>query len=790
MRITMSTSEAPLAVLRPKRSSFLFSRIVPAVIFFGLLALGASVVAAFTGFGLAVVLIWPMYFFLIGWTAYAASVSYKKERYEVFADRVVAHGGGVFSDRQTDLDFRNVTHVKQRLPWVRYRFFDVGDVFIDSAGSAGAAVVFHSVINPDGAYGLIRERLQQNGFSVRGDTLLHEESPSAKGVMVDLAQVGTGLLFSFAFFLLPLGVGIGAGLSDFGGGKGGGLPTFLVWAGAAAIPLLGLAGNVLLLVLRYFDMRRRTYRIFNDMVSYEEGFLTRNNAFIPYENIADADTARNFIDQMFGLADVKISCQGGGSEVLFRRLAHGDGVKIALDRLVADAQAKARQAPARPASVGADGQPVPLAQNDAPTRAQRPAIDDYWVAELQPSPMRAVAGLLPFILLPPMWFAIGAAWMIANVTRYTITPTGAGIRTGILNKQERQYSYDKVTGVFVKSSPIDRMMKTMSIRVASIGSQRPLDINHVPVASVDLPRLLRQLGIEASPALRTVPTRFSAKDWLLGSVGGFIAWAFLAFCVLVVTVIAREPLVILLVGLPVPFVALSFVHRMMWVQKQELTLHADHAELETGIWWKTRTYARYDDLKKAELVRYPGTSTGRVRFFMAGEMITQQNNSQVAIPFTMSALFVEQVDELRAWLDDVIAGVRRPDDTSPRPARSVQLAEKPAIPNTVLPVAIFAVFLLPLWPFIVGATALRVMRTSYRIEDGRVVQESGILYRTHTSILLDRIDTMQQGQGALGKMFKNGGVVIMTAGSSRPDLMVSAIPGYTAFYQALRQRVG
>ena len=41
-----------------------------------------------------------------------------------------------------ELDVRNITHVKQRLPWIRYRFFNVGDVLVESAGSAGSEVVF------------------------------------------------------------------------------------------------------------------------------------------------------------------------------------------------------------------------------------------------------------------------------------------------------------------------------------------------------------------------------------------------------------------------------------------------------------------------------------------------------------------------------------------------------------------------------------------------------------------------------------------------------------------------
>ena len=74
------------------------------------------------------------------------------------------------------------------------------------------------------------------------------------------------------------------------------------------------------------------------MVVYEEGFLTRDNAFIPFENIADSNTRRTFVDQLLGLYDVHVSCQGSGQEIRFRRLARGAQLSGAIDQLIAAAQ--------------------------------------------------------------------------------------------------------------------------------------------------------------------------------------------------------------------------------------------------------------------------------------------------------------------------------------------------------------------------------------------------------------------------------------------------------------------
>ena len=63
----------------------------------------------------------------------------------------------------------------------------------------------------------------------------------------------------------------------------------------------------------------------------------------------------------------------------------------------------------------------------------------------------------------------------------------------------------------------------------------------------------------------------------------------------------------------------------------------------------------------------------------------------------------------------------------------------------------------------------------------------GILYRSESSILLDRVDSLQQSQGPLNKMFKNGNVTIMTAGSSKPDFKIIDAPAYLELYRIIRE---
>jgi len=102
---------------------------------------------------------------------------------------------------------------------------------------------------------------------------------------------------------------------------------------------------------------------------------------------------------------------------------------------------------------------------------------------------------------------------------------------------------------------------------------------------------------------------------------------------------------------------------------------------------------------------------------------------------------------------------------------------------------IVGIFFPPLWLF-TPLVVMAVKRKSYRVEAERAVIEEGLLYRTHTSVLFDRIDSLKQNQGAMGKAFSNGSVTLFTAGSSRPDLVLSNTPEFKALYGAIRERYG
>ncbi|MDG1482994.1 MAG: PH domain-containing protein [Myxococcota bacterium] len=745
--------------LSPKRSSFMFTRLVGGVSLASILALVLGITAVVAEELLLVIPGVLLWFVLVVLTLVSGMVAWKKEKYEIHPHHLVMHRGGLASDQTTELDVKNITHVKQRLSWIRYRFFDVGDVIVQSAGSASAEVVFRSIQNPDAVYAQIRELMKTNSFSMKGETLLHQESPSTLGAVVEVASIAAGGVLAVGW----LGAGVLGAMSSAG-------PAGMALEGLLVVGLVLLV--CIFLVLHFFDMRRRTYTVYDDLVEYQEGFLSRTNAVIPYENIADASTRQTAFDRVLGLYNVRVSCQGSSSEIGFRRLASGPKLQSVIRGRVDAAQASREQREQL--------RVVPPKAEGSGVKSTRPAAQsipsaEAWTAELQMNTARAFCS---------------AAILRALGTTYSVGPSSVSSQFTLIGNQQLEFAYDKVTGIQVRTSPWDALFGTFTIRIWSIGSSMPLDLAHVPRAAVDLPALLRQSGIPGGEARCSFPASFGLLVWLRAHVVGAVMVPMLVLLSLVLAAAVSWEMLLPILSL-LGFIVVSLPILTVRYRQQRLTFHTHHMEHVAGILWKKHTYARYDDIKKISVRRYVGTRRGRLQVFVAGEVQTQGSKGQsVVLPNTFIAHYLEEVTPLTETIDDLLLGRIEPEAVmQPRESTPAGAEFRPAVSNSLVALLLGGIFCPPIWllaPYVV----LRVKRKVYRVASDRAVVEEGVLYRTHTSVLFDRIDSIQQGQGALGKMFSNGSVTLMTAGSSRPDLFLKNTPDYQSLYRMIRERDG
>jgi uncharacterized membrane protein YdbT with pleckstrin-like domain len=777
--------------LKPKRTSFLIARVRDVTV----LSAGIAVVLVIAGVVAESPLLWVAAIFqfavLFGLTLATAMVAYTKERYEIHPHHMVVHRGGLLSAQTAELDLANVTHVKQHLPWIRYRFFDVGDVIVESAGSSGAEATLRSIRHPDEVYAEIRRRLRDNGFALASTEVVHRARPATIGIVLECLARGGGALFALAW----LGGSITAGIASQDSVN----PAVAVSAGTV-LGLMGILAVLVPTVLHFFDMRRRTYTLTRDAVVYEEGFLNRDNAFIPFENIADADTRRTPVDQIIGLADVRVSCQGSSSEIAFRRLPNADGLTNALKTLVEEvSERQARQA----AEALVDGDPSAPAATPSRRRTGFEPVPagDAWTARLSPNVARAIVGLLPLLPLVPVWILASLiAALRAAATSYEVGRGSVSRSFRLLSAHEMSFAYDKITGVVVTRTPFDHLFGTITIRVHSIGSGVPLDLAHVPESSVNLPALLRQAGIPGGPAVARETATFDPVVWARSAVGGFIAIGVATLGLLVLAAAHHAAWLVGLLPLAV-WIGAHFVVQKLRADRQLLTFHPDHVELRRGVFFRSHAHARYDNVKKVEVTRYPAGTQGRLDLSIAGEVRVQQQGGAgqagsggagAVRQFRLSAEYLPDIDAKRTSIDALLQGEVEPadvDDIVRTAAPDVLDQARPAVANAVLGTALVGILFPPLW-LLIPLVVLQVRRMRYRVEAHRVVVEQGILYRRHTSVLFDRIDSLKQGQGAVNKLFGNGEITLFTAGSSTPDLKLTALPDHERLYRLIRSHYG
>jgi len=782
--------------LRPKKSTFIGTRVVGYGFLLGVLGL-VSLVASSLG-DLPELLLGALLsalFFALA--CVSAVIAYRKERYEFSATKIRCEQGGLFSSQITDLEVRNITHVKLHLPWLRWRFFGVGNVLIESAGSASSEISLRLIQDPEAVRDQVRELMKTNGFSLQRKELLHEESPAPTGVALDCLAMGLSVVFGVLLIGGEILADAAGNLSDVGD---------IPWWGLALAVLFAVSALVRL-VLHWFDLSRRTYRVFGDCIEYEEGFLTRTNSFLPGENIADSSTNRNFIDRLLGLYSVSISCQGSGSEIRFRRLKRGEELSKTIDRLV-ERLAGAREDLVDPAqiSLGSADDPNQLSSSGYPNESPdvSPAVrpEDTWTAELQMDTRRA---LIPLLFLFPAF----PVWVVASITTFIRTQTTRfSVRAGsvrwtfkFLAVRQREFSYDKITGVVVIRNPWDRLFDTATIRLWSIGSGQPMDLRHIRCSELDIEALLKQAGIPRSVCRHAAPTQFGVRAWVLGHLPLLATAA--AIGVALGVLIFTTHIAFFLGLIPVAGILfLVFLVDALWCRSQSLRFFDEHLEAETGILVQHHTYIAFADVKKVVLTRFPSCDIGRLQFCAAGENLgggaahggAGGQGSGKGLSARPYGVILRFLGDLNRWHTELDGMLERPQEAgAPAVGSLVLRASQPALANSLVPLLLGSIILVPLialLPLTLPWTIVSVRRRHYRIEAGRVVCESGVIYRRHESVLWSRIDALRSNKGLLNTMLGNGSITLLTAGSSKPDLVLSALPDCADFYAQLLGQYG
>lgn len=769
----------------PLRSAFIGKRIAKILVFFLLFSGVTTGLAAGVDPRLGwLILIW------IGIGAIAlinAAVSYNKQVYSFREHAIYFQTGNLVTDRQTELRYRNITHVRLVKPFLEYKLFGTGRILIEAAGSSGTEVYMQSIPAPEQAYRRLQDVMaSRDYFSLSYGNLLIREHPARIAVVLEVAGSIAGLVLAGLFLLGNIAGAAAAVL--------GVIPPGLAVAVGGGV-LAVLAGY---LYTTYQDLIRRTYYIYDDVVCYHNGFLTTQDAFIPIENLSDARVTQSFLDKLLDLREVVISCQGQGSEIVFKNLRHGEEVERTIDRLIN------QTSNAEPAAPEQTGQAGPGEEGDGgaappPSRAPVPA------AEQRTYTMSLPRVLLPQLIIVPLIFFIPVlivppiySLVTALRTRFQLTANGVASYYTFLTTKNVEFARDKITGVVIRRNLIDRALNTCSVTFWSIGSGSAVVFKHIPYETGMEARMQEAAGIARDEELSRITPQFGFGDMLKANLGGaavgtvaVIASLVVAFWLPLVATVAAGILLVYIVSA-------FLLHRRY--RRASLRLGEHSVTFRIG-WLLQRQYITlYDNVKNISVVRYPWSSKGSVRFNIAGSQTGQSGSSQQIASHSFGVGYLQQsggLDVLDDMLDTILH--RRPSTEEyarlmeySRPRDPVVYARsRPSLKNGlagIIPLHILIVPLIVVLPVTIVVYTVWMRRISYVVEDYRVVIRSGVVYRRQTSVVFSRLDYIKSGQGFLNKVFKNGNLYLYTTGSTAAEMMLKNMPDYVYFHQVLKQQ--
>ncbi|MFW6013836.1 MAG: PH domain-containing protein [Candidatus Nanoarchaeia archaeon] len=777
---------------KPLKKAFILIPFLKAFVIYVAIALLATLgIIARVGTPEIFILIIGIIFFLVSvFTLTHLFRRYKKEKYIFLKNKIIRKSGTFFTDSETELNLKNITQVNLNLPYIEHNIFRTGHIHIQSAGSGGIEVPLSSIEDSHGVYSEVANMMKDVGFSLEKERVVQEETPSAVGAFKDVISGVVIALFSSVVFIQAFVVGIlGAEfISELQ------KHTAFMLIGFVAIGFFILY-IILKFTFRFLDLLMRVYTIYPDTITYYEGFLTRVHSFIPVENLADVATDRTFLDRVLGLYDVKVSCQGSGQELLFKNVINGKRMEKKIYQLIKASKSLVSAFEAKKADKKETTEKSQ--ENQKKDKLKKVMTSSHRIEPARTLlPYLLFIPILPlFIFIFPLFFVVGAMFIksiiVVACTTYRIKEKSVEESFKFLSASQAEFSFDKVTGIVIKENFIDRMFNTFSIHFWSIGSSKNIVFKNIKKTHNLRKKILKLGSVDGNELVYSVKPDFGFKQFIMANIPFLILLTFL-FLASIIGSFFTFLLIPVVIIIPL-LVFLFYIYRSYYYNFCRLYFYRDYVMQEQGILFRSYYYSRYENIKGLTIKRYPSTDTGNMKFNIAGEHISGgQEGRQVPVSYSFGFAYTPGIEN-KKYLTDIIISDKPTSKTIqnlgkriPEYYKETKRVSKPDIANDTTIILVFTPILLVLMPILLVFLIWKLRVTSYSIEKKRIVKRHGILYRTQTSILFEKIDHINSHQGPLNKLYSNGKVIINTTGSSSAEMVVGNIPDFREFYEELK----
>ncbi len=759
-------------------------------------------------------------------------ISYRKEQYIFEPTKIIYNSGTLFSDNSTEVRIDKITEVSVILPFWQYLIFKTGYVAIDTAGSSTSKIYLKYVDNPLEIYEWVQELMRQNGYHLAKDTLVQEARPHILGILWELVNraFGTVLVVLYVFYpILFSDISEDMNYSEISWAINLGFITSIV----GGIFILGILAYV---IIAYLDLRRRKYEVYTDGIYYTEWFLTRHYSLLPMERVADIENRQSFLSRILGLHDLVVSSEWSNNMVVFKNMTEGEQMIKNIKYLKSQITMQPRSTPMIDDVAGEVSTTTEDLVGYTDTVEAAPQYNSEFRAIYKMYPLKVFLWSIIFIIIAILLGTV--AWgefamilititLFSSIgtiiqyffTDYIIDTSTIEKKFHFLSKKHSSFTVDKVSGVVIRESLLDRMIGSCSVVFWSIGSGTNItfaNIRHTPTLEQDI---LEKIGIYKNTSEKKIlEARFNLIEYMKHSIFG--AWFFILFIVGIIVVsvlvdtsgtMSDVPFSLTAGGTSIALilvilVVIQYLYNKLYYSSTwyEQSLYQDFVESISGIIFRSKKYSLYRHIKWLSATKNPLTSVGNVSLSVAGQVMpAMQWQNANSILLTRSGYFENSI-----WFDymaDSFALLDRLDsvlkwdaiDTAEVATSTQDVGNSIIIPVVLTVIAVFfgfsavgpalAIPLLIWAAIIIGLIVWYVSTKRYILERDRVISEYGIIYRVRQTILYKKFNFIEKYQGFFGKIFKNGVLSIYTLWSSSRDMVLSDVDKFTEIYDLLKK---
>lgn len=685
-------------------------------------------------------------------------IKFNKEKYNITNDRVKIEYGGIFTSNKSELINKNIIKVSLTLPFFEYKLFKTGSIEISSSSTSSLTrLKLNSIVNPQIIYETLQQNSIGNGKALLKSKLIQKDKPNIIGITLDLLYISLfrvlGIILSI-YYILSSQI-----TTDLGENQ---LVTYVFSALILSSILFSSIKFIFGIIIKFFDIYKREYKLFNNYVYFHDGFLDKNFHFIPIKNISDTSTKQNIIQNILGISNVIASGKGPNNEIVFEQMNNGNEFETNLSNLIKE------------------NEEIIINNNSKANDTKKLNSTKYYKQDIP----RAIAGFattIPFFIILPIFFYMIKELFKSFVTKYYITSNTIVEEFKFLQTQKYKFNIDKITSFVITKNLLDKIFNTYTLRFTSFGSSRRIEFKNIDKYSDALLKTKSILEIDNSNnPLNSFITKPDIYSFLIKNLNIIYTTIILVLTFLSYSLLSDQKLLVIPALIFTVLLLAFLVINWFSIKSQKVSFYDNYLLFEKGIIFSEKSYIWYEDIKDIKSKKYPLTNVGDLYFSIAGG---QGINEEDQANSFSNHLVIKLTPEIQIQ-HDILDNILLNDKFTNIPIKEdISTILKPHLFNSIF-IFIIIPFLWIFLPFVL----IKFIFTSYIISDKRISQLSGLIFKYKKTVLAKKIDFIDTHVLLPNRIFRTGNIVINTAGSLIPEITLQNIGEFERISAELKQK--